>query len=218
MRTGVFLPTNTETYWFKKRMGLNHLLICKLIYLFIYLFIYFDTGFETLKLVCYRMASKNNSEEPFTDGAYSYPMECLRSLVGGVSPETRWDRRYLPAVLEDGQGYTESASMAQSPSVATFVQQSHQVVQQKPDETAPLKRRKKEPGAPTKKSVVVLKGSDVTKRDGLVFMPNTIEMANLKKTEKGQFKKMQMSSKMSETEIGQTLTALFPNLKNKRYD
>lgn len=164
------------------------------------------------------MASKNNSEEPFSDGAYSYPMDGLRSLVRGVSPETRWDRRYFPAVLEDGQGYTESASMAQSPSVATFVQQSHQVVQQKPDETAPLKRRKKEPGAPTKKNVVVLKRSDVVTRDGLVFMPNTIEMAKLKKTEKGQFKKMQMSSKMSETEIGQTLTALFPNLENKRYD
>lgn len=198
----------------KNGLILIHLLICKLIYLFIY----FDTGFETLKPVHYRMASKNNSEEPFSDGAYSYPMEGLRSLVRGVSPETRWDRRYLPAVLEDGQGYTESASMAQSPSVATFFQQSHQVVQQKPDETAPLKRRKKEPGAPTKKNVMVLNRSDVATRDGLVFMPNTIEMAKLKKTEKGQFKKMQMSSKMSETEIGQTLTALFPNLENKRYD
>ena len=171
-----------------------------------------------MKPVCYRMASKNNSEEPFTDGAYSYPMEGLRSLVRIVSPETRWDRRYLPAVLEDGQGYTESVPMARSPSVAGFVQQSHQVFQQKPDETARLKRGKKEPGAPTKKSVVVLKGSDVTTRDGLVFMPNTIEMANLKKTEKGQFRKMQMSSKMSETEIRQTLTVLFPNLENKRYD
>ena len=171
-----------------------------------------------MKKACFQMASKDNSEEPFTDGAYSYPMEGLRSLVRIVGPETRWDSRYSPAVLEDGQGCTESASMGQSRSVAGFVQQAHQVVQQKPVETAPLKRRKKEPGAPTKKSVVVLKGSDVTTRDGLVFMPNTIEMANLKKTEKGQFKKMEMSSKMSETEIGQTLTALFPNLENKRYD
>ena len=199
-------------------MGSIHLLICKPYFLFIHLFIYFETGFETLKPACYRMASKNNSEEPFMHGAYSYPTEGLRSPFGIVSPETRWDRRYSPAVLEDGQGYIESASMEQSPSVAGFVQQSHQVVQQEPDETVPLKRGKKEPGAPTKKNVVVLNRSDVATRDGLVFMPNTIEMAKLKKTEKGQFKKMQMSSKMSETEIRQTLTALFPNLKNNRYD
>ena len=80
-----------------------------------------------------------------------------------------------------------------------------------------LKREKKEPGALTGKSVVVLKPCDVVERDGTVFMPNTIEMAHLKKSEKGQFKKnVQISSKMTEMDIKRILVETFPYLESKR--
>lgn len=78
-------------------------------------------------------------------------------------------------------------------------------------------KKKKEPGALTGKSVVVLKPSDVIVRDGTVFMPNTIEMAQLKKAEKGQFKtNVQISSKMTETDIKKILVETFPFLKYQR--
>ena len=41
----------------------------------------------------------------------------------------------------------------------------------------PLRRKKREPGAPVGKNVVVLKACDVVERDETGFMPNTIEMA-----------------------------------------
>lgn len=85
------------------------------------------------------------------------------------------------------------------------------------DETIPLKRHKKEPGAPTGKNVVVLTNNDVEEKDCIVFMPNTIEMAQLKKPQKGQFKtNVQISSKMTERDIKQILEEAFPFLKNKR--
>ena len=80
-----------------------------------------------------------------------------------------------------------------------------------------LKREKKEPGALAGKSVVVLKPCDVVERDGTVFMPNTIEMAQLKKSEKGQFKtNVQISSKMTEMDIKRILVETFPYLESKR--
>ena len=80
-----------------------------------------------------------------------------------------------------------------------------------------LKRAKKDPGAPTGKSVVVLKPCDVVERHGTVFMPNTIEMAQLKKSEKGQFKtNVQISSKMTEMDIKRILVKTFPYLESKR--
>ena len=80
-----------------------------------------------------------------------------------------------------------------------------------------LKRAKKDPGALTGKSVVVLKPLDVVERDGTVFMPNTIEMAQLKKSEKGQFKtNVQISSKMTEMDIRRILVKTFPYLESKR--
>ena len=107
--------------------------------------------------------------------------------------------------------------MAHSPAMAGFSQQSFQgVFFQNPDEAVPLKRQKEEPGAPTQKNVVVLKSSDVTAKDDVVFMPNTIEMAQLKKATNGQFKSMQISSNMSEAEIEESLKRLFPSLKDKR--
>ena len=85
------------------------------------------------------------------------------------------------------------------------------------NELVALKRAKKEPGALTGKSVVVLKPCDVVERDGTVFMPNTIEMAQLKKSEKGQFKtNVQISSKMTEMDIKRILVETFPFLANKR--
>ena len=85
------------------------------------------------------------------------------------------------------------------------------------NELVALKRAKKEPGALTGKSVVVLKPCDVVERDGTVFMPNTIEMAQLKKSEKGQFKtNVQISSKMTEMDIKKILVKTFPYLESKR--
>ena len=86
-----------------------------------------------------------------------------------------------------------------------------------PSNEAPVKRMKKEPGANTGKSVVVLKDSDVTTRNENVFMPNTIEMAQLKKPEKGQFKtNVPISSKMTEAEIKKMLVEIFPFLEHQR--
>ena len=85
------------------------------------------------------------------------------------------------------------------------------------DTPGTLKREKKEPGALTGKSVVVLKPCDVVERNGTVFMPNTIEMAQLKKSEKGQFKtNVQISSKMTEMDIKRILVETFPYLESKR--
>ena len=81
----------------------------------------------------------------------------------------------------------------------------------------PVKRMKKERGASSGKSVVVLKHSDVTKRNGIVFMPNTIEMAQLKKPEQGQFKtNVQFSSKMTELDVSGLLVDTFPFLRDQR--
>ena len=103
--------------------------------------------------------------------------------------------------------------MAQSP-VTGFGQQHRQDA----DEIIPpLKRPKKEPGAPTGKNVVVLKNNDVKEKDGIVLMPNTIDMAQLKKSQRGQFKtNVQISSKMTERDIKEILEEAFPFLKNKR--
>ena len=86
------------------------------------------------------------------------------------------------------------------------------------DELVAVKRMKKEPGALTAKSVVVLKNGDVTTRDDIVFMPNTIEMAQLKKPDKGQFKtNVQISSKMTEMDVKTILLENFPFLEHQRY-
>ena len=106
------------------------------------------------------------------------------------------------------------ASMAQSHAVAGSVQQT---LQQNVDEPVPLKRKKRDPGAPAGKNVVVLKSSNVTIRNNSVFMPNTIEMARLKKKEKGQFlTNVQISSKMSQQDIRELLISLFPYLGDQR--
>ena len=105
--------------------------------------------------------------------------------------------------------------MAKPPAVDnSFVQLTFKYSE---NELVALKRAKKEPGALTGKSVVVLKPCDVVERDGTVFMPNTIEMAQLKKSEKGQFKtNVQISSRMTESDIELILVETFPFLENKR--
>ena len=77
--------------------------------------------------------------------------------------------------------------------------------------------KKYELGAASSKSVVVLKRSDVTIRNGFVFMPNTIEMAQIKKQEKGQFKtNMAISSRMTDRDIKRVLVEAFPLLEGQR--
>ena len=67
------------------------------------------------------------------------------------------------------------------------------------------------------RSVVVLKTSDITVRGNDVFMPNTIEMAQIKKPEKGQFKKVQITKEMTEGNVTEKLMETFPYLRNHRY-
>ena len=106
------------------------------------------------------------------------------------------------------------ASMAQSLLVMGSVQQT---LQQNVVEPVPLKRKKKDSGTPVGKNVVVLKSCNVTLRNNFVFMPNTIEMAQLKKKEKGQFlTNVQISSKMSQKDIRELLISLFPYLGDQR--
>ena len=69
------------------------------------------------------------------------------------------------------------------------------------------------------KSVTVLQPSDVTvgERTGEVLMPNTIEMAQIKKLRNGRFKTgIHFSSKMSEKDVEKTLQDEFDILKNQR--
>ncbi|XP_068728212.1 uncharacterized protein [Montipora capricornis] len=78
--------------------------------------------------------------------------------------------------------------------------------------------KKYELGAASSKSVVVLKRSDVTIRNGCVFMPNTIEMAQIKKQEKGQFKtNMAISSRMTDRDIKRVLVEAFPLLEGQSF-
>lgn len=79
------------------------------------------------------------------------------------------------------------------------------------------KRPRKDPKVTTGKSVVVLRTSDVRVRSDFVFMPNTIEMAQLKKQSRGQFKtNVQISSQMTKTDVEHTLIDNFPILRDKR--
>ena len=108
--------------------------------------------------------------------------------------------------------YKQVASMAQSHAVGGSVQQT---LQQNVDEPVPLKRMKKDSGAPAEKNIMVLKSSDVTIKNNSVFMPK--EMAQLKKEEKGQFvTNVQISPMMSQKDIRELLISLFPFLGDQR--
>ena len=67
------------------------------------------------------------------------------------------------------------------------------------------------------KSVVVLKKGDVKIRNKIVYMPNTIEMAQLKKPGKGQFwRQVPIDSGMTAEQIEKLLKECFPCLEGKR--
>ena len=67
-------------------------------------------------------------------------------------------------------------------------------------------------------NVTVLLTSDVKEQNEQVFMPNTIEMAKIKKKETGQFvNRIQFSDYMSEEEVKRRLLLHFPNLESQRY-
>ena len=66
------------------------------------------------------------------------------------------------------------------------------------------------------KNVVVLKlGTDVFDRNGQVLMPNTIELAQIKKAEKGQFKtNIKFTKEMTEVDVEGLLRRNFPILRD----
>ena len=68
------------------------------------------------------------------------------------------------------------------------------------------------------RNVTVLLATDVTKRNDQLFMPNTIELAQIKKKEKGQYvSEIKFSNNMSEEEVKGRILSHFPNSKNQRY-
>ena len=108
--------------------------------------------------------------------------------------------------------------MAESPVPASTGRSSvQQSTEQGANSSYPLKRKKREPGAPIWKNVVVLKGSDVRKSAGKVLMPFTTEMSAIKKLPK-RFAKVEISPSMSQTEIQAKLEEIFPYLQQQRYD
>lgn len=68
------------------------------------------------------------------------------------------------------------------------------------------------------RNATVLLATDVTKRNDKLLMPNTIEMAQIKKEEKGQYVRgIKFSDNMSEEEVKGRILSHFPNLENQRY-
>lgn len=70
------------------------------------------------------------------------------------------------------------------------------------------------------KTVVLLKTDDYIRRAGKVYLPNTIEMAQIKKPIRGQYKKnVQFSKNMGDDMVRQKLQETFPtfDLMNRRY-
>lgn len=65
------------------------------------------------------------------------------------------------------------------------------------------------------KNVVVLLGRDVRRKGDKVFMPNTIEMAQLKKPERGQFKKrIKFTRTMTEKDVEEELRRHFSIIRD----
>ena len=64
---------------------------------------------------------------------------------------------------------------------------------------------------PFTKPVTLLKFDDCERRNGIVYVPNTIEMARIKKPGRGQYKKrVKFSTNASEQSVKDTLQAEFP--------
>ena len=71
------------------------------------------------------------------------------------------------------------------------------------------------------KTVVLLKKEDCERRSGKVYMPNTIEMAKIKKPDRGQYRtNVQFSKLMGEDLVTRRLQEEFPtfDLMNVRYE
>lgn len=66
------------------------------------------------------------------------------------------------------------------------------------------------------RSVVVLKTSDVRIRGNEVLMPILIEMSQIKKPEREQFKKVEITKEMTERDVREKLLETFPYLRNQR--
>lgn len=61
------------------------------------------------------------------------------------------------------------------------------------------------------KPVTLLNFDDCERRNGIVYVPNTIEMARIKKPGRGQYKKrVKFSTNASEQSVKDTLQAEFP--------
>lgn len=70
------------------------------------------------------------------------------------------------------------------------------------------------------RTVVLLKNDDYRRKNGKVYIPNTIEMAQIKKPIRGQYKKyVQFSKNMDEDMVKRQLQESFPtfDLMNGRY-
>lgn len=70
------------------------------------------------------------------------------------------------------------------------------------------------------RTVVLLKNDDYSRKNGKVYIPNTIEMAQIKKPIRGQYKKyVQFSKNMDEDMVKHQLQEAFPtfDLMNGRY-
>ena len=81
------------------------------------------------------------------------------------------------------------------------------------------KRRRRDPNALHTKTVTVLLDSDVRVSENnpnVVLMPNTIEMAQLKRPERGRCGKMNFTSQMTEMDVFSALHSKFPILRTKR--
>ena len=81
------------------------------------------------------------------------------------------------------------------------------------------KRCRRDPSAVHAKSVMVLLDSDVSVSENnrnVVLMPNTIEMAQLKKPEKGRYAKINFTSEMTQMDVLTALHSQFPILRTKK--
>ena len=88
------------------------------------------------------------------------------------------------------------------------------------DEPDPKRHKRDNLGSTTRKresnlkNVLVLTSRDVRKEDGKVFMPNTIEMAQLKKPKRGRFKtKIKLPKTMTVKNVEAELRDQFPVLR-----
>ena len=114
--------------------------------------------------------------------------------------------------------------MAESPSPATTGKSSVQQSTEQdassshpsPSHPLPLKRKKKEVGAPTWKKVVLLKSSDVRNIGDKVLMPSKTQMATMKKSLTPRVEKVEISSAMTKMEIKAKLQEVFPYLQQRR--